>query len=86
MEIQQLSPNSVNANPVAVNPQVKADQATTVPQVNQDAQKSVKAAKTDTVTISQQALQMLASDGDSAAVEDKETAAKKASEKLSGKK
>lgn len=86
MSIAQLSPNSVAANPAIVNPQVKADQATAAPQVTQDAQKTVQAAKTDTVTISPQAVQMLASDGDTLAVEAKETAAEKASEKLKNKK
>jgi hypothetical protein len=86
MSIAQLSPVSVQANPVDVNPQAKTDQATAAPQVSQDAQKIVQATKTDTVTISPKALQMLASDGDTAAVEAKETAAEKASEKLRGKK
>ncbi len=86
MSIAQLSPLSVNANPANVNPQVKAEQATSIPQVNQEAQKTVKTIKTDTVTISQLAVQKLASDGDAAAVEAKENAAAKASEKLRGKK
>ncbi len=85
MSVQQLSPNSVVANPAHVNPQVKADQTTSAPQINQDAQKSVQAAKTDTVTISPQALQKLASDGDTQAREVKENGAEKASEKVRGK-
>lgn len=80
MPIAQLSPNSVNANPAYINPQVKAEQATTVPQVSQDAQKSVQATKTDTVTISPQALKKLANDGDPQAQEVKESGAKKATE------
>lgn len=86
MSISQISPASIQANPANVNPQVKTDQATAAPQVNQDVQKAVQAIKTDTVTISKQAVQMLASDGDTPAVEAKETAAEKASEKLRGKK
>lgn len=86
MTIQQISPNSVAANPTDVNPQVKAEQATAAPQAAQDAQKTAKTAMTDTVTISRQAVTMLASDGDSAAQEMKESAAEKASEKLRGKK
>ncbi|MSN25886.1 MAG: hypothetical protein GJV46_08465 [Geobacter sp.] len=82
----QISPNSVAANPASINPQVKTDQSSAAPQVNLDAQKTVQAAKTDTVTISPQALQMLANDGDTLAVEAKETAAQKTSEKLRGKK
>ncbi|MDD2899474.1 MAG: hypothetical protein PHI31_12265 [Desulfuromonadaceae bacterium] len=80
MLIAQLSPNSVNANPAYVNPQVKAEQATTVPQVSQDARKSVQVTKTDTVTISSQALKKLASDGDTKAQEVKESGAEKATE------
>jgi len=86
MSIAQISPNSVAANPASINPQVKTDQASAAPQVNLDAHKTVQAAKTDTVTISPQAVQMLANDGDTLAVEAKETAAQKASEKLRGRK
>ena len=85
MPIAEISPNSVAANPAYVNPQVKAEQATAAAQVNQDAQKAVQTAKTDTVTISQQAVQKLASDGDNAAKEVKENAAEKATEQLRGK-
>jgi hypothetical protein len=85
MSIAQLSPVSIQANPTNVNPQVKADQATAVPQATQSAQKVTQAAKTDTVTISPQALQLV-SDGDTAAQELKESAAEQASEKLRGKK
>ena len=86
MSMAQISPNSVAANPASINPQVKTYQSSATPQVNLDAQKTVQAAKTDTVTISPQALQMLANDGDTLAVEAKETAAQKTSEKLRGKK
>ncbi len=48
-----------------VNPQVRLDVATAAPQVKQDALKSVQASKTDTVTISRQALQKLAGGGGS---------------------
>jgi hypothetical protein len=80
MSIAQLSPTSVNSSPAYVNPQVKAEQATTVPQASQVAQKSVQTTKTDTVTISSQALKKLASDGDTKAQEVKESAAEQASE------
>jgi Zn-dependent M28 family amino/carboxypeptidase len=86
MSIAQISPTSVQANPANVNPHVKADQSAAVPQANEAARKAVTATKTDTVTISQQAVQKLASDGDTAAVETKESAAEKATEKLRGKK
>jgi hypothetical protein len=72
MSIQQLSPNSIVANPAHVNPQARADQTAASPQVNQDAQRSAQALKTDTVTISKQALQMLANGSDSAAPEIRE--------------
>lgn len=81
-----MSIDPISANPTNIKPQVKADQASASPQVAQDAQKVAQVAKTDTVTISKQAVQMLASDGDTLAVEAKETAAEKASEKLRGKK
>lgn len=71
MSIQQISPNSVAANPAYVNPKVKIDENASTPQVSQDAQKSVQTVKTDTVTISQQALQKLAGDGDSGTSEAK---------------
>ncbi|MDD2852710.1 MAG: hypothetical protein PHY09_12540 [Desulfuromonadaceae bacterium] len=80
MSIAQLSPNSVNASSMSVNPQVKADQAATVPQVSQEADKTIQAAKTDTVAISPQALQKLVSDGDTNAQEVKESGAEKATE------
>lgn len=53
-----LSPNSVVASPIQVNPQVKTDIQTSVPQVAEDAQKTAKTAQTDTITISAQALKM----------------------------
>ena len=58
MAMAALSPNSVLASPIQVNPQVRTDLQTSVPQVAQDAQKTVKTAQTDTVTISAQALKM----------------------------
>ena len=54
----ELSINSVAANPANVNPQVKTDQATAASQADQNAQKSVEKTKTDTVTVSEAALQM----------------------------
>lgn len=59
MSMAQLSPNIVVANPAHINPQVKAEQATSAPQIHQEAMHSVQAAKTDSVTISPEALQML---------------------------
>ena len=60
MSISQISPNSLATNSPYVNPSAKTTetQAGAIQQGNQDAQKPAKAAQTDTVTISQQALQM----------------------------
>lgn len=85
MSISAISPNSVQSNPAHVNPQEQADKNATPAQTDQPAQKAVKAAQTDTVTISKQAVQLV-SDGDTAAQEAKESAAEKASEQLRGKK
>ncbi|MDD5284719.1 MAG: hypothetical protein PHD54_02570 [Desulfuromonadaceae bacterium] len=58
MAMASLSPNSVLATPIQINPQVKTDLQTSVPQVAQDTEKGAKAAQTDTITISSQALKM----------------------------
>ena len=60
MSISQISPNSLATNSPYVNPSAKTTetQSGAIQQGNQDAQKPAKAAQTDTVTISQQALQM----------------------------
>ena len=87
MEISSISPNSVLPDPAQIKPQTKTDQAPV--QVNQEVQKAADAAKTDSVTISPQALQknqQLTNDGDSAAKEASESAAEKAAETLKGKK
>jgi len=62
MSISQISPNSLATNSPYVNPSAKTaeTQAGAIQQGSQDAQKPAKAAQTDTVTISQQALQMTA--------------------------
>jgi hypothetical protein len=72
MAMASLSPNSVLASPIQVNPQVKNDLQNTAPQFAEDAQKAAKATQTDTITISAQALKM-ADDKDASA---KETAKK----------
>jgi len=76
MAIASLSPNSVSASPIQVNPQVKTDLQSSAPQVAEDAQRVARAVKTDTITISPQALKM-ADDKDAAA---KEAAMNKADE------
>ena len=73
MVMAALSPNSVLASPIQVNPQVRTDLQTSVPQGTQDAQKAAKAAQTDTITISAQALKM--ADDKSAVVKEAATRA-----------
>jgi hypothetical protein len=84
MSIAQVFLNSMSANPTYLNPQVKTDVAASIQQISQDTNKTTQAAKSDTVTISAQALQKLASDGDSQAKETKESGAEKATETFRG--
>lgn len=72
MVMAALSPNSLLAAPVQVNPQVRSDEQTSVPQAAQDAQKAAKTAQTDTITISAQALKM---------ADDRNNTARKAADK-----
>ena len=83
MSIYPISPGTV-ANPAQVAPP-STDQPAVTAQAAQTTEKAIKAAKTDTVTISPRAVQ-LASDGDTVAQETKESAADKATENLRGKK
>ena len=69
--IAQISPNSVAARPVDVNPEALSAQNTTVVKAAESAQKAIQQAKTDTVTISSQALK-LASQADSLAKKSQE--------------
>lgn len=73
MVMAAMSPSSVLASPIQVNPQVRSDLQGSVPQVAQDAQKTAKVAQTDTITISAQALKM--ADDKNAAAEKAATAA-----------
>lgn len=75
----------ISSNVAAPTPSSPTDNASSTAKASQDAQVAAIKAKTDTVIISKQALQ-LASDGDSAAQELKESAAEQASERLRGKK
>ena len=72
MAMAALSPSSVLASPIQVNPQVRTDLQTSAPQVAQDALKASKTAQTDTITISAQALKM---------ADDKNVAAKETANK-----
>lgn len=67
MSISQISPNSLTTSSPYVNPYAKTTetQAEASQQVAKDAQKPAKTAQTDTVTISQQALQKTAAQDDS---------------------
>lgn len=62
MPISQLSPASLAVNNPYVNPAARTSETVVagLPQDNQDAQKTAKTLKSDTVTISPQALQMIA--------------------------
>ena len=58
--IAQLSPNSVTARPIDVNLSAQASQSATLAAAGQAAQKTVQQARTDTVTVSSQALKLAA--------------------------
>jgi len=58
MPIAQISQKSVFANPAHVNPLAKTDGHAAATQINQLAQNTVEKTKTDTVTISPQAVMM----------------------------
>lgn len=59
MAISQVSMNSVATNPTYTNPYAKIDQSAAAAQgqMNQNAQKTTQQLRTDTVTLSQQAIQ-----------------------------
>jgi hypothetical protein len=77
-----MSVSPIAAGTVSAPPPVRPQDPT---QASASAPAPTQAPKKDTVTISKQAVQ-LASDGDTAAVEAKESAAEKATENLRGKK
>lgn len=56
MSIPQISPNSVLANPADLNPQVQATQNSSIAKAGEAAQKASVENKSDSVTISRQAL------------------------------
>lgn len=78
MPISQISPNSLTNSSPYVNPYARTTEQSpaSIQQGNQEGQQAAKLAKTDTVTISPQALQM-AGNGDSKAEETKEDQEKK---------
>lgn len=59
MALQQISPNSVVTNPAYVNPQVRSDETAGLIQSGEVSNQAVRQVKSDTVTISEQALQKL---------------------------
>jgi hypothetical protein len=56
MSIPQISPTSVLANPADLNPQVQASQSSSIAKAGEAAQKASVENKSDSVTISRQAL------------------------------
>jgi hypothetical protein len=83
MSMAQISPKSVFSNPTHVNPLAKTDRQAAVIHINQTAQAAVDKTKSDTVTISPQALKMN-SRIDSSAKESREDAAERTAQKDSG--
>jgi len=81
MSISQISPNSLTATTPYANPYARTTEAAAagLQQDKQEAQKTTKASSTDTVTISRQALQMIAGNSDSKA-ESKESSDRKGEE------
>lgn len=63
MSIASISPTSVQANPAHVNPQVQTENSASTAQATQTVQKTVQAIKTDTITISNQAVKMASHTG-----------------------
>jgi hypothetical protein len=84
MELAQLSPNSVAANPSYINPLAQSDRQASTAKASESVQNSIKQIQTDTVTLSSQALKM-ASQSYSPAEEAKESAPEKTYEKVQGK-
>jgi len=86
MSISQISPNSLTATTQYANPYARTTEAAaaSLQQDKQDAQKTTKASTTDTVTISRQALQMIAGNNDSKAEESKENNDRKRDEASRG--
>jgi len=58
MSIAQLSPNSVLTNPVHISPLSQSVQHAATAQATQSAQAAIAKSRTDTVTLSSQALKM----------------------------
>ena len=58
MSVTALSPGGVLGVAPQINPQAKIDSQVSVPQVSQDAHKTVAASRSDTVTISPQAVKL----------------------------
>jgi len=84
MSMAQLSPNSVVANPAHINPLAQTDQHAQLAKANEAAQQTIQKTKTDSVTISKQAL-MMSAQTNRAAEEKQENAAQKTYEMNQGK-
>lgn len=84
MSMIQLSPNSVTANPSHINPLAQTDQHAPIARASEAAQQTIQKTKTDSVTISKQAL-MMSSQTNRPAEEAQENAVQNAYEKAKGK-
>ena len=84
MSTIQLSPNSVMANPSHINPLAQTDRNATIAKATQAAQQTIQKTKTDSVTISKQAL-MMSTQTNPTAEEPKKNMVQNAYEKIQGK-
>lgn len=85
MSMAQLSPNSVVANPSYVNPLAQSDQHAPIAKATETAQQTIQKTKTDSVTISKQAL-VMSSQANRTAEDNKDTSVQNGYEKIQGRK
>ena len=85
MSMVQLSPNSVIANPSNINPLAQTNQHAPIAKASEAAQQTIQKTKTDSVTISKEAL-MMSSQTNRPAEETQENTVQNAYEKIQGKK
>ena len=83
MSMAQLSPNSVVANPSYINPLAQGDQHAPIVKASEAAQQTIQKTKTDSVTISKQAL-MMSAQANRAAEETRENEVQNPYEKIQG--
>ncbi len=85
MSMAQLSPNSVVANPSYINPLAQSDQHAPIVKASETAQQTIQKTKTDSVTISKQAL-MMSAQTNRPAEETRENEVQNPYEKIQGRK